>query len=173
MGHLPLVDATSVITPHNANETKLKKSDKGQSRYQIQGNHVEEVNYRNKIIGLRTPQSSQQFSTAAKVFCEHHENSAAIANLDESILVDISAHKNDVGLGWNENHGPVILLRQNGSTPIFQLEDLSHDSSRSFQTGSKQMQTSQNTMQDIFDVKSKPEYFHFLGDLAYDFCAER
>jgi hypothetical protein len=86
---------------------------------------------------------------------EHEENSSSIANLDECVLVDISAHKNDLGLRWNKNHVPVIFLRHNGSTPIFQLEDLSHDSSLSFQTGLKRMQTRQNRMQEIFDAKKQ------------------
>ena len=49
----------------------------------------------------------------------HEENSASIANLDKWVFVDVSPHNNDRGPRWNGDYGPVIPLRQNGSTLIF------------------------------------------------------
>jgi hypothetical protein len=69
-----------------------------------------------------------------------------VANLDKWVLVDIAAHKNDGGSRWNGYYYPLILLRQNGSTASFQLEDVLDDSSQSFHVGSEKIQTRQNLM---------------------------
>ena len=63
-------------------------------------------------------QFSQQFSAITKIFGMHEENSASIANLDERVFLDVSPHKNDRGPCRNGHYSLVILLGQNGPTPI-------------------------------------------------------
>ena len=63
-------------------------------------------------------QFSQQFSAIAKIFGMHKEDSASITNFDEWVFVDVSPHKNDRGPRRNGHYGWLILLGQEGPTPI-------------------------------------------------------
>jgi hypothetical protein len=64
-------------------------------------------------------QFSQQFSAGTKIFGMHEENSTSIANFDKSVFGDVSPDQNDRGPRRNGRYGPVILLGQYGSAPIF------------------------------------------------------
>jgi hypothetical protein len=67
---------------------------------------------------LRNRQFCQQFSAITKINGMHEEHFASIANLDDWVCVDVSAHDNDRGPRPNGDYGPLILLRQSGSTLI-------------------------------------------------------
>jgi hypothetical protein len=98
---------------------------------------------------------SPLFPSATKVFGEHHENFATVANLDESVLVDVSPYESHRGTCQNGDYIPLIVFRQNSSAPSFQLENASHESSRSFQNESERMQPGQNWMQEIFHLEKR------------------